>query len=302
MTEKVNALLVFCEGDHDVTYVRKVLKCLMGYKDVKKKFADLPHPFNNLLTQTVKNHIQGDLSLDMAHTFFLPSAILSKDRQLILLFNTGGKNKYREIHKLILDYHPLLNEPYLQNRANEVVEKHGYLFLYDADDNGLNKVMEYVREKFSTIYDWDINNEPIADSNLIFMSDADWIDSLDSPFGKYVENKAVFVWGANPESGTLEDILMPMFTTEHAAKMQTITKALDDCFSWNTRSEKTEEAIPETARKHKATLTMLGQREKPGSGLSLILKQSKLLSSTMLENNPTTQQFVQFVTGFLSRL
>lgn len=55
-----NMLMVFCEGSHDVVYVREIIKHCFGFKKVTWKFKDYPSPLNNLFPKRIKDHAAGD--------------------------------------------------------------------------------------------------------------------------------------------------------------------------------------------------------------------------------------------------
>lgn len=286
MIVNVNALLVFCEGPHDVAYVRIVLSKLMGFAKIVIPFSELPSPFNSLFKMTVTNHAVDDLSLDMAHKFFLPDSVLKKDEHFILLFNSGGKTQYEKIRTLLSDYLPIFpNAQTFAQGAQEVVGSVRYLFLYDADAEGLDGVLNNVKTEFSKV------------NGIDFLTDG-WVE-ISSQFGKRAGDKAVFVWGESPEKGTLEDILIPMFTEQNSDLIDKASSAMDNMFSWDTSNEDLNKSVPETERRHKAILTVVGQKKKPGSSMNVILEQSGLLDATALTNNVTTQELVEFIKSFI---
>lgn len=55
MKTGLNALLVFCEGAHDVAFIRMIMKEMMGYDKVEIKFSEMPSPFHNLFKTAVEN-------------------------------------------------------------------------------------------------------------------------------------------------------------------------------------------------------------------------------------------------------
>lgn len=91
MTIDINASLIFCEGAHDVIFVRKLLKLLMNYQDQNIKFSELPSPFNSLFKKSVEKHAADDLSLNMAHKFFLPDFILKRMTSLYVFLILAAK-------------------------------------------------------------------------------------------------------------------------------------------------------------------------------------------------------------------
>lgn len=287
MTVSVNALLVFCEGPHDVAFVRMLVRKLMDFEVIELPFKELPSPFNQLFQQSVSQHAAKDLSLDMAHKFFLPDTVLRKGNQLVLLFNSGGKTQYEKIRTLLSDYLAMFPQAQtFTKNAKEVVGSVHYLFLYDADAEGLEGVLQNVKTEFSKIGEIDFLTE-------------DWAETPTSEFGKSAGNKAVFVWGETPAQGTLEDILTPMFVQKHSDLMNKAKAAIDSMFTWDTGNANPKKAVPAIEKKKKAILTAAGQGAKPGSSMSVILEQSKLLKKEDLDANAITKEFVAFVKNFM---
>jgi hypothetical protein len=77
MIGEVTALLAFCEGPHDVAFVRRVLRHNLGFEKVEWRFSEFPAPFNSLFKSSMNRHAARDLSLDMAHKFYLPDHVLT---------------------------------------------------------------------------------------------------------------------------------------------------------------------------------------------------------------------------------
>jgi len=55
--------------------------CFDDFVDISSKkcgwkFSEYPAPFNQLFKTSMENHAAPDMSLDMAHKFFLPDKIL----------------------------------------------------------------------------------------------------------------------------------------------------------------------------------------------------------------------------------
>lgn len=287
MTDNVKALLVFCEGPHDVAFVRMVLRKLMEFEKLEQTFNKLPSPFHKLFEQSIKNHVALDLSLDMAHKFFLPDSLLRKEDHLILLFNCGGKYQFDKIKILLADYlqlFPIAREH--AEGATEVVSTFHYLFLFDADAEGLAGALQNVRRNLSNIDEFDFLTE-------------DWLESPITKFGKTAGDKAVFVWGESPDQGTLEDIILPMFELGDNTRTREAKTAINALFSWGTANEDIRKAIPEIEKNKKAIITLVGQREKPGASMNVILEQAGLIPQDVLKNDLTTLQFTVFIKQFI---
>lgn len=288
MSTDLNALLLFCEGAHDTAFVRLVLKKLLGFETKQLKFSEMPSPFNSLFEQAVKKHAAQDMSLDMAHKFFLPDAVLSKSRQIVFLYNCGGKTQYEKIRTLLSDYIPMLNSAKtFTGGAENIVQSVRYLFLYDADAEGINAIADNLTTEFAQI------------DETQFISET-WESSI-SNFGKISNDKALFVWGSTPEKGTLEDLLLPMFefSSDYKPIVDSAKQMMNGTFIWHTDHQDAVTSVAETEKYNKAVLTTVGQRKKPGGSVTVILEQSGLISLNALQASQTTSEFVQFIERFL---
>ena len=148
MNKDVNALIIFSEGPHDLAYVRMILKNLMDFSVEKLKFSEMPSPFHKLFETAVKTHAAQDMSLDMTHKFFLPDTVLRNDNNIVFLFNCGGKTKYDKVITLLSTYIPLFEEAEtFAQGANEITQSVQYLFLYDADADGLETTINNLNLK-----------------------------------------------------------------------------------------------------------------------------------------------------------
>ncbi len=288
MNRQINALLAFCEGPHDSAFVRIVLKQLMNFSVEKLKFSEMPSPFDKLFETAVKTHAAQDMSLDMAHKFFLPDTVLRNDNTIVYLFNCGGKTQYSKIKTLLASYLPLFQQAETFARdAEEITQSVRYLFLYDTDADGLQKITENLNQELKTIEgDRFINN--------------DWLPST-SDFGKISNDKAVFVWGLTPEKGTLEDILIPIFEFDvnNQTLMDKTRITLNDMFEWDINNPQETRAVAENEKFQKALLTTIGQRKKPGSSMNVILEQSQMITQQALAASDRANDFIIFLNEFL---
>lgn len=107
---EADALFVFCEGPHDIAFVVQVLRHVFGFMPAQNDdgnaptFSQYPAPLNNLFQTNVIKHAQRDLSLDMAHKFFLPDMILQHGSRYVLLFHAGGKDNHLPVQTFYLSF------------------------------------------------------------------------------------------------------------------------------------------------------------------------------------------------------
>ncbi len=290
MSIDIDALMIFCEGPHDSAFVRMTLKQLMGYTIEKLKFSEMPSPFHKLFETAVKTHAAQDMSLDMAHKFFLPDTVLRKEKSIAFLFNCGGKTQYDKVRSLLASYLPAFVEAKtFSHGAKEITRSVKYLFLYDSDADGIEVVTNNLKREFKKIED----NDFIDDN---------WSHSK-SNFGKIANDKAVFVWGSTPEKGTLEDLLVPMFgfETENKLFLEKARITVKDMFIWEEGHHEAARSVAELEKYHKAVLTTAGQGKKPGSSLNVILEQSGFITQNALKSCKITAGFAEFINEFLGR-
>jgi hypothetical protein len=287
MNRKLNALLIFCEGDHDIAYIRTVLRKVLGYTKVALKFSEMPYPFSSLFKTTVNNHSAKDMSLDMAHKFFLPDEILEKNDNMIILFKNGGNKKYDNIRTLLSDYLVLFNEENkFGSKENDCINTYKYLFIFDLDATEIDKTLKTITDELNKINGYDFIVEP-------------WINK-DSNFGRISNDKAVFVWGNSDGKGTLEDILLSMINSDAGKRpvIERAEKAMSEMFQWDTENSDVQHRIAELAKYKKSVITTAGQRTKPGKSLHVIIRESGLITEDMLRNSEKTKEFIRFVDDF----
>lgn len=288
MSTEVVALLIFCEGPHDSAFVKMVMNTAMAFKIERLKLSEMPAPFNLLFSTSVKTHAAQDMSLDMAHKFFLPDTVLRKDDNVVFIYNCGGKHQYEKIKGLLSSYLPLLSEAItFSGNAEEVVASVKYLFLYDNDAEGIGAIAEKLRSQLGEI------------DGKGFIDDA-W-EKTNSDHGLIAKDKAVFVWGETAERGTLEDILMPMFefAEENSRIVDKAKTAMVEMFEWREDDPKERIAVAETEKYKKAVLTTAGQRKKPGSSLNVILGQSGFVTLDSIKACKITESFIEFILNLL---
>jgi len=104
----------------------------------------------------------------------------------------------------------------------------------------------------------------------------------------------VYVFSKSNFPGTLEDILLPMFESAQSELESKARKFIDSAFTWKIEQDNAEKRIAEIAKRKKAIITTMGQREKPGSSMNVVVDQGKLISKEFTKNNDV-KRFADFV-------
>ena len=287
MTRDVTALLAFCEGSHDVAFVRRVLRSCLNFEKVDWRFSEFPSPLNSLFKANVNRHAAQDLSLDMAHKFYLPDHVLRRDDRVVLLFNSGGKTKWNQTRNFLGEYLDLLDQAQtFPGDAGTVVAKSLVLFLYDADSDGPEQIRNQLKLQFSNI------------GERSWLASG-WKPDPDNAVAATASDIASYVWCGDDGVGTLEDLLIPIHRLSDAKRAGEAERCLDGLFQWETGHDIAIRRIAERARRSKAVITLLGQREKPGMSQHVMIGQTQTMKEGDFVSDGRVTAFAGFVARFL---
>ncbi|MGR7752145.1 hypothetical protein ACU6ZD_15595 [Klebsiella aerogenes] len=281
------SILIFCEGPHDVALMHIILRVLFEADDFRGKFNELPAPFNTMFQTAIANHAELDLSIDMAHKFFLPDKILTKEDKYIILFNAGGSNRGAKIR-------PFIEQLWSQTEyvdtfpgdATSIIRAHKYIFISDADYKTHQEILDEISQEFSEIQNkqWITNSWESADDSFISVN-----------VGQ--RDVAALVWcNRTTRTGTLEDILMECIGEN--AQFKSSLKIIRELYSWDTNNSNVQRSVAEKAKMYKASISLMGQREKPGGSMNVIVGQAKIIDRENLSNSRTVTELVDFIRDF----
>ena len=290
------ALMVFCEGPHDVAFCNLVFGRLLKSTKFENKFADFPAPLNDLFRTSLESHLLQDMSLDMAHKFFLPDSVLRLEQRniewLVLLFNCGGRDRIENPKGFLENYLTLFEQaPVFPGQAKKIISESRYLFLYDVDDQQPQQVFDRFSQDFSAI------------------SGESWITETPRLLNGFdnaaaTQDKAVYLWSHRSETNevvvaTLEDIVLPLFQLAQKEISEKAETFVNNTFTWKLTDRSRKSRIALESKKKKAVIATLGQRKKPGSSMNVILEQSGLIKGEHLQKSPYVVIFGKFLAQFM---
>lgn len=272
-------LLVFCEGPHDAAFTRLTLEKIFGYARQTLCFSEFPYPFSALFKKSVQDHVADDLRLDMARKFFLPDHVLRKDENLVLIFNYGGSNRRGSVtpflEKLLI-LHKLGQAFSGASKAAEIK----YLFMADADNVGSQRTLEKIKDDFSSI-----SETPWITGQWIK------VDQTDGYSQNTDQHIYAYVWKqSNQDRGTLENLI------EECIDLSPFLSVMDEHFQWSLNHADARRATAEQAKRTKAAISLMGQRVKPGSSMSVIVDQGGFLETEQLKASLGVQSLIHFLT------
>ncbi|QUE76486.1 hypothetical protein [Stutzerimonas stutzeri] len=274
----IQVLLIFCEGPHDAAFTRLTLEKLFSYQRQTLCFSEFPYPFSSLFKKCAQDHVAGDLRLDMAKKFFLPDHVLKKDDKLVLIFNYGGSNRKASVTPFLEKIMVLHHGGQAFSTGYKALEIR-YLFMADADSIGSQRTLAKISADFSSI------------------SDSPWISD---PWIK-VENTCGYTQGAEKQiyayiwrhsaydKGTLESLI------EECIDLAPFLAIVDERFQWSIDHTDSERASAEQAKRVKAAVSLMGQRAKPGSSMSVIVDQGGLLDTESLQSSQAVRALIDFL-------
>lgn len=275
----MQALLIFCEGPHDAAFTRLTFEKIFNYQRKTLCFSEFPYPFNAIFKKSVQDHVADDLRLDMARKFFLPDHVLKKDNKLLLIFNYGGSNRKASVTPF-LERLLVLHRSGQAFSGNSKATEINFLFMADADSIGSQRALAQISSDFSSI------------------SEAPWItdewqktNNTDGYSQGTNTNIYAYIWKHSAhDSGTLENLI------EECIDLAPFLAAVDTHFQWDIVNPDRKRATAEQAKRTKAALSLMGQRSKPGSSMSVIVDQGGLLTAERLVSSQAVRALINFLT------
>lgn len=254
----MKAVLVFCEGDHDVVFVKRSLGACADCKWMDDRpMRELPSPFGasrtvpkGLIAQRFDELAVEDLALqadDRPTPQFSSVVVDAANEVMFALIRAGGKGKAQPVLRLVQHVDALMVA------AEHEVTEHAVAFLFDADDEGLNATVSAFRSTYASYYG-DLDN----------VAHAQWLRTEGAPVGLYVFHDE------GKETGTLEHHTAPMVAEEWPDRYGAASRFIDE------NSKPGHAVLGNEARTLKAVITAAGQFDHPGRALGAVLARNGL--------------------------
>jgi hypothetical protein len=256
-------IIVFCEGDHDIAFLSRIL-LIHGFRPYDKKVKDFMMPLNELYMSVLRDkNIKDSKFKFQSPNIKLPYAVFKKDTTLVIFHNLGGdgnilNGKANEIF-----------ETYIEQNDELLIEsgeydKLNYRFLYflDADDVGVNIRLSEVSNKISL--DKDLKHYQLVRKK------------------EYEVGCCIFYDNKNPnENGKLEDLLLDVMQNNNKTIFEDSLTFIDNNNFLDTRQRKfictNEEEKPYGSiqfKKEKSIISIAGQLQFSGASNSVIIANS----------------------------
>ena len=275
----MRAVLVFCEGSHDVTFTQRSLGAVVQCRWVEKPIRDLPSPFG--VSRTVGKglivsqleRVFGDLTLQGAAYPPLPSfeAIVedTASKTMFVLIRTNGKDQVDAVHNLLKYLYDTFDDTLVDTYD---VGEYATAFLFDSNAVGMTATINDFRQRYNNHF-----------GDLSGVDHGTWITTDVSPVGCFIFHR-----GTDDRTGTLEDHLAPMAEAEWPKRYAKAHSFIHD----NTKDS--DEVSRNDASQLKAVITAAGQFRVPGAGLTHVIGRGGL-SKTAFEESSMSRELVAFL-------
>lgn len=276
----MKAVIVFCEGRHDIVFVQRSLGACGACKWMGGAVRDLPSPFGTspkgagLIAQRMKQRTVEDVTLSAAVSPSLPHFAsvleLPGENTIFVLVRTHGKGQWEPVVDLLQELDLTIGQE--ADAGTFDVGEYAAAFVFDANDAGVDGTLAEFRAKYAGHFG-DLSNA----------RHGEWTATTRAVVGCFV------VHGENGR-GTLEDHLDPMGRAAWPELYGEARKFID-------RNMRSGHAVWQNgAQCTKAVLTAAGQFECPGEPLSVVIGR-KGLPEQQFKESLLSQALTRFLTG-----
>lgn len=276
----MRAVLVFCEGPHDVAFARRSLEAHGGCERVDKPVGELPSPFGSsragkgLIATRYGRQALAELTVQAASHPPLPcfESVVENTatNTLFVLVGTHGQDQVDPVRDLLRD----LNASITKGHAGTFdVSQYAAAFLFDANRKGVASKLAAFRHRYGEHFG-DLSN----------LEHGKWVMTNTVPAG-------CFVFHRQDQTGTLEDHLAPIVKSAWPGRYAAARRFIDD------NREDADEVSGSDAARLKAIITATGQFHLPGVSMTVVVSDRKkgLPQAQFKESQPSAE-----LAGFLA--
>ena len=276
----MKAVLVLCEGLHDVVFVQRSLGAVAGCRWMTEHIKKLPSPFGaipgpspkGLVARRIERNVRDveDLTLwSAAHPQppqYQHPVFDGRTDTIFLPVSTNGKKQVSAVVDFLEDVDAAMGV------GGFAISEYAAAFLFDADTVGLTATLEEFLRDYSGHF-----------SNLSEAGHSQWVATAKCPVGVFVFHRS-----AEDETGTLEDHLAPMVSAARPDRYVSARDFIDD----NRRSG--DEVSRSGATRLKAIITSAGQFDHPGSPLSSMIARDGI-PKEQFQTSPASRALAAFL-------
>jgi len=265
-----NITVVFCEGQHDIAFLSKILY-VHGYKEYKEKLKVFKEPLGEQYLSILREEKNiSEKKLGFNPIYKIPSVALSKDNELVLFHNMGGDGRKSERSKLLEMYKNLQgDDDFSESNLN-----YKFLYFFDADENPKEERIQSLNDELDLA---------LEDNIILEHNGCKW--------GCYVFHK-------DKNGGYLEDVLLDLMKPTN----ETIFKNTEAFISANilTPIKRQSEYKPFSGiynnkckfKDIKSIISIAGQLQFSGMSNAVIIGKSDYITKSDIENNEVCKDII----------
>ena len=278
----MKAVLVLCEGRHEIVFVQRSLGAVAGCRWMTGSIKELPSPFGTipgtsakgLVARRIERNVRAveDLTLwSIAHPQppqYQHPVFDGRTDTIFLPVSTNGKKQVSAVVDFLEDVDAAMDV------GGFAISEYAAAFLFDADTVGLTATLEEFLGDYSGHF-----------GDLSDTAHSQWVVTAKCPVGVFVFHRT-----AEDETGTLEDHLAPMVSAEWPDRYASACDFIDG----NKRPG--DEVSRSDARRLKAIITSAGQFYRPGLPLSSMIARDGIPNAQFAASR-TSRDLVAFLQG-----
>lgn len=270
--------IVFCEGQHDIAFVSRVLK-VNGYNGYDKKIKQFIKPFDTLFKRQLEEKKVSDRKLGYNPDYRLPSVSLCRNEERLVFFhNMGGDGKATERSQLISMYKSIKGD---DDFTSEFPFDFRFLFLFDSDEHGIDTRIQELNTEFQL-------DNIIKNGKLVEYDGYEW--------GAYIFHNH----NTGSDTGDLEDIIIDIVSTTEPTILKQSKTFLDSNILPADRTKEfvctnTDTSYKSSSKyKHKKSLlSVAGQLQFSGMSNAVFIANSDFLTLEQLTHNVHCSQIAK---------
>jgi len=275
-------IIVFCEGDHDIAFLSRIL-FVNGFTPYNKKVKDFITPLNDLYISALKDKKIEDSKFKFQRpSIKVPYAVFEKEDRLVIFHNLGGDgNILNGQAERIKESYIELNDEILRITKNYELLSYRFLYFLDADREGVSKRLDEISTLLALSNKLEHYTVIKEDGNefgcCIFYNSTD-------------ENKY----------GKLEDILLDLMIPENENIFEGSRIFVGNNILSSTRQrkficthEKEETRGSIQFKQEKSIISIAGQLQFSGSSNSVIIANSDYIKKSDIDNNVICQNIIR---------
>ncbi len=275
----MKAVLVFCEGRHDVVFAQRSLGAHGGCEWVKRPIRLLPSPFGRggvarkgLIERRFERQALEEHTLQAAAHPPVPcfeSAVEdTTEGTMFFMVRALGKEQSGPVVELLQSLEVTITD---EPAGTFDVTEYAVAFLFDANTAGLESTLEGFRGLYG-VHFGDLSN----------LQHGVWAETT-IPVGCFVFHKST-----TETTGTIEDHLAPMVQRAWPERYGGAERFVDD-------NRATDDAVSgKAAERLKAIITAAGQFNHPGDPMSIVIGRHGLPQAEF-ETSPVSAELAGFL-------